>query len=317
MKSYKQTYQRLPQEFIESISSEYNDNELDRILAGFMVERPVTLRVNSIKTDVRKVMETFRSENIKFDRVLWYNDALIINNKREKELSENELYREGHIYLQSLSSMLPPLVLNPRAGSRVLDLTAAPGGKSTQMAAMMGNVGFILANEINGIRAERLKFNVERQGAGIIELRVGDGKKLEENYHEFFDYVLLDAPCTGVGTFLIKNPQTYRGWSRKNCSKLSREQKKLIETAVWALKPGGTLVYSTCSLMHEENEENMEWLMKNMGESLTFERIEIDLRGMGVQYRAESLSKYRDCMLLVFPSELYEGFFVCRIRKKG
>lgn len=316
MKSYKQIYQRLPDEFIETLSKEYNANEIDRILAGFMVERPVTLRINSIKTDVRKVMERLRRDNIKFERVLWYNDALIINNKREKELSGHELFLDGQIYLQSLSSMLPPLILKPKEGSKVLDLTAAPGGKSTQMAAMMGNSGFILANEINGIRAERLKFNVNRQGAEIIEVRVGDGKKLEEKYHEFFDYVLLDAPCSGTGTFLADSPQTYRGWSQKNCSKLSREQKKLMETAIWSLKKGGTLVYSTCSLLHDENEENMEWLIKNMGESVSFERIDLKLEGMGVMPRYESLEGYKDCMLLIFPSELYEGFFVCKIRKK-
>lgn len=317
MKSYKEIYRRLPEEFMEAISSEYNSIELDRILAGFMVERPVTLRVNSIKTDVRKVMERLRRDNIKFERVLWYNDALIIKNKRERELSEHELYREGQIYLQSLSSMLPPLILNPGENSKVLDLTAAPGGKSTQMAAMMGNAGYILANEINGIRAERLKFNIKRQGAAIIEVRVGDGKKLEGKYNELFDYVLLDAPCTGAGTFLAGSPQTYRGWSRKNCSRLSREQKKLIESAIRALRPGGTLVYSTCSLLREENEENMEWLLKNMGESISFEKIDLKLEGMGVMYRYEDLAEYKDCMLLVFPSDLYEGFFVCKMRKKG
>lgn len=317
MKSYKEIYKKLPEEFIESVSSEYNANDLDRILAGYMVERPVTLRVNSLKTDVRKVMEKFRRDNIKFERVLWYNDALIVTNKHERELSEHELYKEGHIYLQSLSSMLPPLILKPAALSKVLDLTAAPGGKSTQMAAMMGNEGFILSNEINGIRAERLKFNVERQRAKIIEVRIGDGKRLEEKYHEFFDYALLDAPCTGAGTFIAYNPRSYRGWSLKNCSRLSREQKKLLETAIWALKPGGILVYSTCSLMRAENEENMEWLMENMGDSISFERIDLDLKGKGLMFRYENLSKYKDCMLLIFPSELYEGFFVCRMKKKA
>jgi NOL1/NOP2/sun family putative RNA methylase len=313
MKSYKQIYQKLPDEFLDAVSAQYEPNDVDKILAGFMVQRPVTLRVNRIKTDVRKVMEIFRRDNIKFERVSWYEDALIIRNMGEKELSKHELYNEGHIYLQSLSSMLPPVVLKPETGSKVLDLTAAPGSKSTQLAALMGNNGYLLANEVNKIRAERLKFNVERQGADIIEVRVGDGKKLEDKWHEYFDFVLLDAPCSGVGLFSSDNSQSYRGWSVKNTLQLSREQKKLMETALWALKKGGTMVYSTCTLMREENEGNIEWALDKFKGEVVMEKINLKLPGVIHKYLG--LGGFKDSMLLIFPSELYEGFFVSRFRK--
>lgn len=315
MKSYKQIYQKLPGEFIETICEQYEPNELDKVLAGYMSERPTTLRVNSLKTDVRNVMEAFRRDNVKFDRVLWYDDALVIWNKKEKDIERTSLYNDGQIYMQSLSSMVPPLVLSPEPGWKVLDLTAAPGGKSTQMAALMGNKGFILANEINGIRAERMKYNIEKQGAEIIEVRVGDGKKMEESWEGFFDAVLLDTPCSGAGTFLVSNSQTYRGWSKKLLSKLVKEQRKLMETAVRALKIGGVFVYSTCSILREENEENIGWMMDTYKGSIIPDNISLKLEGAGVDCRIRGSGSKMGNMMIIYPTELYEGFFVSRFRK--
>lgn len=309
MKSYKNLYQRLPQEFLDAIADQYDERVLERILGGFMVERPVTLRINRVKTNIRTVMDRFRQDNIKFDRVLWYDDALVIRNKREKDLEAHELYQEGHIYLQSLSSMIPPVVLSPKPGQRVLDLTAAPGGKSTQMASLMGNDGFLLANELNAIRAERLKFNVERQGASIIEVRVGDGKRLEDKWKGYFDAVLLDAPCSGVGLFSVDNSMTYRGWSIKRLTAYAKDQRKLFESAFNALKPGGTMVYSTCTLMHEENQDVIHWAMETFGESLMMVKVGLELIG------ADTVKSGQDGALTVLPSELYEGFFVAKFQK--
>ena len=131
-KSYQRLYRKLPAEVLELLAAEYDPVELDRILAGFMCERPVTLRVNRLRTDVRQVMESLRREGVKFERVLWYEDALVVKDIREKEFEGLELYLNGHIYLQSLSSMIPPLVLQPAPGAKILDLTAAPGSKTTQ-----------------------------------------------------------------------------------------------------------------------------------------------------------------------------------------
>lgn len=319
MKSYKQLYRKLPTELVEKLAVVYPPKELDTILAGFMSNRPATLRVNRLKTDVRTVMAIFRSANIKFERVLWYEDALVVKNRREKDLENHPLYRDGHIYLQSLSSMIPPLVLKPVPGSRILDLTAAPGSKATQMAALMGNDGFILANELDLVRTERLKFNVERQGAAIVEVRRGDGKRLDQKWERQFDAVLLDAPCSGVGLFMMNNPQTYRYWSPRLVGQLVKEQRKLMESAFRALKPGGTLVYSTCSLIREENEANAAWLLERYGEALSLEKPDFNLIG------AENLQRFGNPApsngsngntLTIIPSVWYEGFFVAKFRKK-
>jgi NOL1/NOP2/sun family putative RNA methylase len=315
MKSYKQLYQKLPEGVVAALAVQYEPNELDKVLAGFMDERPVTLRVNRIKTDVRQVMDTLRRMNIKFDRVLWYEDALVLKNQREKDLEALELYQQGHIYLQSLSSMIPPLILKPQPGARVLDLTAAPGSKTTQLAALMHNEGYILANEINQARAARLQFNVQRQGAVNVAARVGDGKWLEPKWREYFDAVLLDAPCSGVGLFLMGRPQTYRGWSPRRVNQLVKEQRRLLETAFWALRPGGVLVYSTCTLVREENEANAEWLLNRYPGALDVELIQLSLTGAENVQRFTAIANSGVPALTVTPSSLYEGFFLAKFRK--
>lgn len=314
MKSFKKLHQKLTPEFMETLSRQYEPRIYQKILSGFMVDRPVTLRVNRIKTDTRWVMELFRAENIKHERVAWYEDALIVRNKREKDLENHRLFQEGQIYLQSLSSMIPPLVLDPKPGMKVLDLTAAPGSKSTQLAALMGNEGYILANEINPIRAERLKFNIERQDAAIVEVRVGDGKRPESFWKEYFDAVLLDAPCSGVGLFAVKDPRTYRGWSLKTVNRLAKEQRKLIEVAYETLKPGGALVYSTCTLMKEENEANIAWLLEKYGSQASLDKIDLILEnGITQPIRFDNQV---NSALVIIPTELYEGFFIAKLRKR-
>lgn len=314
MKSFKQLHQKLPPEFTEALSVQYQPKIYEQILSGFMVERPVTLRANRLKTDIRQLMELFRNQNIKHERIGWYEDALIIRNKREKDFESHQLFEEGHIYLQSLSSMVPPLILDPRPGMKVLDLTAAPGSKSTQLAALMNNEGYILANELNPIRADRLKFNIERQGATIVEVRVGDGKRPEPHWIEFFDAVLLDAPCSGVGLFAMDNSRTYRGWSLRTVNQLVKEQKKLMGTAFRALKPGGVLVYSTCTLMREENEANIAWALERFSPHVSLEKIDLIMANATTQ--PIRFNNQSNSALTIIPTELYEGFFIAKLRKQ-
>ena len=116
------------------------------------------------------------------------------------------------------------------------------------MAAMMNNHGYILANELDGLRCERLKYNVDKLGARIVEVSNGRGEVLGKKYENTFDKVLLDAPCSGEGRFLATDARTYRSWSEKTVKELAKLQRKLLKSAVTALKPGGEMVYSTCTL---------------------------------------------------------------------
>jgi NOL1/NOP2/sun family putative RNA methylase len=208
--------------------------------------------------------------------------------------------------------MIPALTLDPRPGESILDIAAAPGSKTTQMAALMRNEGRILANELSGVRAERLSHNVRIQGCRIVEVKVGRGEKLGEEMPESFDRVLLDVPCSGEGRFIVFEPATSRAWSPRAVAECARVQRKLFASGARALKPGGILVYSTCTLNLEENEGMIQWALEN----LPLEPQKMPLAVPGVfSGMARGLDPRVARAIRIFPDAQREGFFVCRMRK--
>lgn len=312
MVSITQIKNKLPEEFMDNLYEMFSPGTVDNILRGIAEKRFTTLRVNNLKYNIQDLMKYFKDINIKFDRVLWYKDALVIKNANEKDLQKLEIYKEGKIYLQSLPSMIPPLVLAPAEGDRILDLTAAPGGKTTEMASIMNGKGYILANELDKLRCERLKYNVEMQGADIVEVVNGRGEKIGENYKEQFDKVLLDAPCSGEGRFTIYNVQSYKQWSMKIVNELVKTQKKLFKSAYEALKSGGTLVYSTCTLNKLENEQIIDWALNNF--NIKQERIDLDIK-QAVPAFSNGFDKNVGKAIRILPSKDMEGFFVAKFTK--
>ncbi len=313
MLSIKEMRNRLPKEFMDFLYEKYTPIKVDQILLGMTEERYTTLRVNTLKYNIQDLMRYFKENNIKFERVPWYNDALVIKNIDERKLQKLEIYEKGYIYIQSLSSMVPPIVLNPKSGEKVLDLTAAPGSKTTELAALMKNEGYILANELDKIRCERLKYNVEKQGAQIIEIVNGRGEKIGNKYPEYFDKVLLDTPCSGEGRFVVGSLATYRDWSPRTVRELTKLQKKLFESAYNALKPNGIMVYSTCTINEDENELILDWALKNFNVKLVDIDIEIkDAQKAFDNDKDKSIAK----AIRILPSKDTEGFFVAKLVKK-
>lgn len=305
---------KMPLEFIEEIYRNFSPRIADKILIGMSEKRLTTLRVNTIKFNMEDLLKILQKENIEYENVEWYNDALIIKNADEKKIQNLDIYTNGYIYLQSLSSMIPPIILNPKKEEKVLDLTAAPGSKTTQMAAMMENDGYILANELDKIRCDRLKYNVHMQGAEIVEVINMPGENVGEKYPNTFDKVLLDVPCSGEGRFLVSDEKTYKNWSTKQVQDLVEIQKKLFESAVEALKAGGEMVYSTCTLNLKENEEIVNYAIKNL--NVKVEEINIELKD-----KAKGISKGYDTSLKntirVLPNKYQEGFYVAKIIKNN
>lgn len=313
MLSVLELKRKLPKEFIEKLYENFTPLTIDKILSGMSGERSTTLRVNTLKSNIHEVMSILKENGIKFDRVSWYNDALIIKDISEKQLQKLDIYSIGYIYLQSLSSMIPPLVLNPIEGDKVLDLTAAPGSKTTQMASMMKNTGYILANELDTLRIERLRYNIEKQGVNIVEVLNGRGETIGRKYENYFDKVLLDAPCSGEGRFLGTEPKTYKNWSARTVNELSKLQKKLFKSAYQALKPGGDFVYSTCTLNREENENILEWALNNSNDmKIKMEKINLNIRNI-----IEPISENNEVKkaIKIIPSRETEGFFIAKLKK--
>lgn len=312
MLSVLEVKRKLPQDFISELYENYTPLQVDKILSGMSGNRNVTLRCNTLKISMQDLMKNLRENNIKFDRVQWYNEGLIIKNVKEKQLMNLEVYKKGQIYLQSLSSMVPPIILKPQENDKILDLTAAPGSKTTQIAMMMNNKGEILANELDKLRVERLKYNIEMQGARIIRISNKRGEKIGDEYPEYFDKVLLDAPCSGEGRFVANDIKTYRNWSQKTIRQLSKIQKKLFLSAYKALKPKGIMVYSTCTLNRKENEEILDWAIKNLDIKILDINIDFKEKKSGFVEEVDNSIKKA---IRILPSNNMEGFFVAKIRK--
>ena len=303
---------RLPREFTQFLDAAFPQSVAEAILRGMGSRRCTTLRVNTLRCDAATLMRFFRESAIKHRRVPWYPDAFVLSELRERDAEGWDVYTQGRIYLQSLSSMVPVLALGPLPGEQVLDIAAAPGSKTTKLAALMENAGRITANALDGVRAERLAYNVRLQGCGNVEVRVGRGEKLGEGEPECYDRVLLDVPCSGEGRFIVFEPATSRGWSRKRITEYVRLQKKLLASGARALKPGGVLVYSTCTLNLEENEKAVQWALENL--PLAVERIPVTIPG-SYSGMARGLHPSVGKALRIFPDAEREGFFVCRMKK--
>ena len=284
----------IPEVLVHKLQLQYGEGA-DGILAAFKKERPVTLRVNRLKADETRIL----SELARFSpqKASFYEDAFILENAAERDVEETALYHEACIYLQSLSSMLPPLFLEPKSGESILDMTAAPGGKTTQISALSGGGALITACERDKFRFERLKYNVEKQGAPRVTLLNEDARNLSPYFR--FDKILLDAPCSGSGTISPAHPVK---WSEKLLSKCVSAQRVLLSKAFSLLKSGGMLVYSTCSVLREENEDAVRSLKG--AKLVPLEPPE------GVP-----LLPSQEGTLCVKPDGLFEGFFVAKLVK--
>ncbi len=303
---------RLPRDFIQALDAAFPQASAEAILRGMGARRRTTLRVNTLRASVPAILALFRERAVKHERVRWYPDAFVLRDLRERDVEPWEAYREGHVYLQSLSSMVPALALGPRPGERILDLAAAPGSKTTQMAALMENSGSICANDVDPIRAQRLAYNLRLQGARIAEVRVGRGEKLGEELRDTFDRVLVDVPCSGEGRFVVFEPATSRSWSTKTVAECVRLQRRLLASGTGALKPGGALVYSTCTLNLDENERVIQWALDTL--PLEVQKLSLAIPGT-YEGMARGLDPRISRALRIFPDAQREGFFVCLLRK--
>lgn len=295
-----------PSFFEETLRSERGAQEAERVLEGMRGPRAVTLRANALKTDAAHVAEALGAAGIAFERAPFYEDAFILKDAREGDIRVLPMYVNGEIYLQSLSSMLPPLALCPRENADILDMAAAPGGKTTQMAALTHGKASVTACEINRIRAEKLKHNLLLQGAGRVSVMVRDARKMEDFFR--FDQILLDAPCSGSGTMLLSDTGSYRAFSRALVKNSAVLQLELFKKALSILKVGGEMVYSTCSILMEEDEAVVKAALKGA-------RAEIVPISLPAMEALPLLTPALEGAVCVRPTPLYEGFFMVRIRK--
>lgn len=298
---------KVPDFLYKLLLEQYGEKITNNIIQGYLEKRPVTLRVNTLKTNVDNIKKALNESNIKYKEVIWSKDALIIVEADENKIRELNIYNNGEIYLQSLSSMLPPIILSPKENENILDMAAAPGGKTTQVSALSNGKALITACEKNKVRSERLKYNIEKQGANGICVLVEDARKL--NSFLSFDKILLDAPCSGSGTICLNDEKLEKYFKEELIERSSRVQFELLKKAVEILKPGHEMIYSTCSILKNENENNLLKILKSG-------KVEIVPISEEIFRDIQVLPVTIEGTICVCPSKLYEGFFIAKLRKK-
>lgn len=288
--------------------------DLDVFKACSFTQLRKSIRVNTIKAKVADIRKRL-SDDWRLTPVPWCNEGFWIEGERRDigNLAEHVL---GYIYVQEAASMIPPVVLDPRPGDLVLDLCAAPGSKTTQMAAMMQNEGLIVANDVNYNRLASLGINVQRMGCTNVMLTNMQGQQFKKCKLRF-DRILVDAPCSGTGT-IRKSFRTLDDWSPKLVTRLAETQKSLLRTAWQALAPGGTLVYSTCTMEPQEDEGIVSWFLGAHGDA-SIQDIRFDEKRSGpvMAFEGERYCNTVKKCLRIWPQDNdSEGFFVAKFVKR-
>lgn len=312
------THNTLPQDFLEKLPHIVPSEKLQAVQSSFLFPKPSTFRANTLKVSPIDLESKLSEAHIPFEKVQFLEGVYVLKNIPQKELTNTDIYNEGYIYIQSISSMIPPLVLNPQPEDQVLDLTAAPGSKTTQMASLMHNGGKIIANDSSTIRVYKLQANLKIQGVTNTDVLRMDAQKLWKSYPEYFDKTLVDVPCSMEGRFLTSYEKSYKDWSRKKVKIMAQMQKFILRSAVSATKPGGTIVYSTCTLSPEENEEVINWIIEKEKGKLEIETIDLkipDFTDGLTEWKGKSLNPSLSKTKRILPSALMEGFYVAKLKK--
>ncbi|HAT1578898.1 16S rRNA (cytosine(1407)-C(5))-methyltransferase RsmF [Raoultella ornithinolytica] len=277
-------------------------------------QRPLrrSLRVNTLKISVADFLQQVAPYGWQLTPIPWCEEGFWIERDDEDSLplGSTAEHLSGLFYIQEASSMLPVAALfaDGDMPQRVMDVAAAPGSKTTQIAARMENKGGILANEFSASRVKVLHANISRCGISNVALTHFDGRVFGAALPERFDAILLDAPCSGEGV-VRKDPDALKNWSPESNQQIAETQRELIDSAFHALRPGGTLVYSTCTLNREENEEVVQWLLARYPQA-------VEVLPLGTLFPQATEALTAEGFLHVFPQIFdCEGFFVARLKK--
>lgn len=287
----------LPAAFVARLTSEYGDDDAQTVIATMRAGKRTSYWVNPLREgDVPAIG----------DPVPGLDDVYSVADAREAVV-RHPAATTGRIYIVNPSSLLAVVALDPQPGETVLDLAAAPGGKTLITAARMRNTGTITAVDPIRSRYYRMRANLERCGATNVRGRLEDGRNLGRRMPETFDRVLLDAPCSSEARFRAGVPATFAHWSPRKVRETTRKQRGLIRAAFACLKPGGTLVYCTCSFGHKENEGIVEYLMKREPTATIAPLAWPELAAAG----AGDI----DGTVRIRPDATFDGFFVVRLTK--
>lgn len=293
------------------------DLEIDLLMEAYERPLPEGFRVNTLKADEGRVLERLRDKGFEFKKVPWARHGYVVEGG--EELGTTLEHMLGLIYIQGPVSMAPVEVLDPKPGDLVLDLCAAPGSKSTQIAQLLGGRGVLVANDVSFDRVKALSSNLQRFGVLNAVLTLTDGRRFPRFAREMFDKVLVDAPCSSLGV-VSKDWGVAKSWSYKSVGRLSKLQLQLLLAGYDSLKPGGVLVYATCTLTVEENEIVLDRFLE-LREDAVLEGFRLEglkgRRGL-VEWEGRVLEPELEKTMRIYPYDNWaEGFYIARVVKEG
>ena len=305
----------IPEHFIDDVKTYLPTHlKLDDFINACRRPLRKSIRVNTLKITVEDFIKKAEQKNWQLTPIPWCSEGFWLerpsNEEQNLALGNTDLHLSGAMYVQEASSMLPPIALKQsiQTSSTVLDMASAPGSKTSQLAALMNNQGVLVANELSSSRLKVLSATLKRMGVGNCALSHFDGVIFGNYMYECFDSILLDAPCSGEGT-VRKDADALKNWSIESNIQIAQVQKDLIKSAFYALKPGGTLVYSTCTLTPLENQQVCEYLLAEFGEFITPESLSDLFPGAD---KATTTEGYLHVWPQTFNSE---GFFIAKFKK--
>lgn len=309
--------------FIEKLSNIYNKEDFELCVNAFKIEKRKTcFRVNTLKTNNSEIEKILKENNIWFQKVDFLENTYFLEKKfTEKDLWNLDIFEKWFIYLQSLSSQLPVSVLDLQNWDKVLDITAAPGWKTSQAAAIMKNTWEIIANDNNAIRIDKLDFTLKRQGVKNVKTIKNDARKIWEfnpDFSEYFDKIIADLPCSAEWKFNEKIEKSHAYWSQLVVNKNYKLQKQIIQNTIPLLKKWWELVYSTCTISPEENEAICHMIMCNFSE---MEIVDINInykysRNWIKNFENKIFKNEIEKSIRILPSEETEWFFIAKFKKK-
>ncbi len=303
---------KLKEDFVERYKKILGESYDSFIESSFSFLRR-SIRVNTIKASVGEVVESL-GRGWHLTQIPWCREGFWVESER-RDIGNTAEHVLGKIYVQEAASMIPAIALSPKPADIVLDMCAAPGSKTTHIAAIMKNKGCLVANDAQGIRLRPLGINLQRCGVSNAVITLMQGHQFERAGLEF-DRVLVDAPCSGTGT-IRTSIKTIFMWNPLMVRRLSGTQKRLLETGFSIVKPGGTLVYSTCSVEPEEDEGVVDFLVSKY-ENAKVEKIDLDIKSSPAVEEFEKSrysSEVKKCLRIWPQDNDTEGFFVAKIKK--
>lgn len=291
----------LPIEFVEKYKKLLGE-ESSKFFTAIDSPSKKGFRLNPLKNNYQDVQYSLK-EPIEFTKDGYYGEI----SGRDSE------WTGGYVYSQDPSAMYPAVSLNVKPGDKVLDLCAAPGGKSTALASLLADNGLLVANEISKSRAKDLRENLERWGATNVVVTNESPDRLAKKFSKFFDKILVDAPCSGEGMFR-KDPAATQYWSPEYVLTCQTRQKEILSEAMKMLKPGGEIVYSTCTYSPEEDEEIVAWLVENYPLEIEPLKLYPGMSAGRPDWSKSNLSKLKETVRLWFQNGVGEGQFVARLK---